>query len=234
MISLYYAATPNGQKILLFLYETALPFRMVTVNLGKGDQHKPDFLAISPNNKIPAIVDTEPADGGPPIPVFESAAILTYLADKTGRFIPSDERGRIETLEWLSWQVANLGPMAGQLGHFKAYAPEKIPYAIERYTRELERLYGVLDRRLKGREFIVGDYSIADMASYPWIVPHANQGLELSDYPNLARWFSLIKARPATIQAYVGVPAPYAPERAPLSDEERRNLFGAKPPGTSI
>jgi GSH-dependent disulfide-bond oxidoreductase len=234
VISLYYAATPNGQKILLFLYETALPFRTVTVNLGKGDQHKPDFLAISPNNKIPAIVDTQPADGGPPIPVFESAAILTYLADKTGRFIPSDERGRIETLEWLSWQVANLGPMAGQLGHFKAYAPEKIPYAIERYTRELERLYGVLDRRLKDREFIVGDYSIADMASYPWIVPHANQGLVLSDYPNLARWFNLIKARPATIQAYVGVPVPYAPERAPLSDEERRNLFGAKPPGTSI
>jgi GSH-dependent disulfide-bond oxidoreductase len=234
VISLYYAATPNGQKILLFLNETALPFRMVTVNLGKGEQHKPEFLAISPNNKIPAIVDAAPADGGPPIPVFESAAILQYLADKTGRFIPSDPRARLEVLQWLSWQVANLGPMAGQLGHFKAYAQEKIPYAIERYTRELARLFGVLDRRLSRREFIVGDYSIADMASYPWIVPHANLGLELRDYPNLARWFNLIKARPATIKAYVGVTEPYAPERAPLTDEERRNLFGAKPPAASI
>jgi GSH-dependent disulfide-bond oxidoreductase len=229
MISLYYAPTPNGQKILLFLYETDLPFRMVRVNLGKGEQHKPEFLAISPNNKIPAIVDESPADGGPPIPVFESAAILHYLAEKTGRFLPPDARGRIEILQWLSWQVANLGPMAGQLGHFKHYAQEKIPYAIERYTRELERLFGVLDRRLAERDYIVGDYSIADMASYPWIVPHANLGLELKDYPNLARWFNLIEARPATIRAYVGVAAPYAPERPPLSDEERRHLFGTAP-----
>jgi GSH-dependent disulfide-bond oxidoreductase len=234
MISLYYSATPNGQKILLFLYETELPFRMVRVNLGKGEQHRPDFLAISPNNKIPAIVDAAPADGGPPIPVFESAAILHYLAGKTGRFIPKDARGRIEILEWLSWQVANLGPMAGQLGHFKAYAHEKIPYAIERYTRELARLFGVLDRRLRDRDYMVGDYSIADMASFPWIVPHENLGLTLENYPNLARWFNLIKGRPATIRAYEGVAAPYAPERPPLSDEERRNLFGAAPKGASI
>jgi GST-like protein len=233
LISFYYAPTPNGQKILLYLYETDLPFRMVRVNLGKGEQHKAEFLAISPNNKIPAIVDAAPADGGPPIPVFESAAVLTYLADKTGRFMPQEERGRIEILEWLSWQVANLGPMAGQLGHFKAHARERIPYAIDRYTRELKRLFGVLDRRLADHEYIVGDYSIADMASYPWIVPHASLGLELSNYPNLTRWFNLIKARPATVKAYVGVSDPYTPERAPMSDEEHKILFGGTPPAAS-
>jgi GSH-dependent disulfide-bond oxidoreductase len=234
VISLYYAATPNGQKILLFLYETGLPFQMVPVNLGKGEQHKPEFLAISPNNKIPAIVDAAPADGGAPIPVFESAAILHYLADKTGRFIAPDARTRLEALEWLAWQVANLGPMAGQLGHFKTYAREKIPYAIERYTRELERLFGVLDRRLSGRDYIVGDYSIADMASYPWIVPHASLGLSLAKYPHLERWFNLIRARPATVRAYAGVKDPYAPERAPISEQERTILFGAGPPSASI
>jgi GST-like protein len=233
VITLYYSATPNGQKILLFLYETALPFKLVPVSLSKGEQHKPEFLRISPNNKIPAIVDEAPADGGAPIPVFESAAILHYLADKTGQFIPADPRGRLEVLQWLCWQIAHLGPFAGQLGHFKAHAREKIPYAIERYSRELARLYRVLDRRLADHEFIVGDYSIADMACYPWVVPHTSLGLEFSEYPHIARWFNAISERPAVVRAYVGVTSPYAPENAPLSSEERKVLFGAASPAAS-
>jgi GST-like protein len=229
VITLYYSATPNGQKILLFLYETALAHRMVPVSLSKGEQHSPEFLKISPNNKIPAIVDDEPADGGQPLPVFESAAILHYLADKTGRFIPADPRSRLEILEWLCWQIAHLGPFAGQLGHFKAHALEKLPYAIDRYTRELARLFGVLDRRLASHEYIVGEYSIADMACYPWVVPYASLGLELGKYPHLARWFTAIKQRPATVRAYVGVQDPYAPEQAPMSHEERKVLFESTP-----
>jgi GST-like protein len=231
VISLYYSATPNGQKILLFLYETALPHRIVPVTLSKGEQHQPEFLKISPNNKIPAIVDDAPCDGGPPLPVFESAAILYYLADKTGRFMPADPRARLEVLQWLCWQIAHLGPFAGQLGHFKAHAAEKIPYAIERYSRELARLFGVLDRRLSAREFIVGDYSIADMACYPWVVPYESLGLELGKYPHLARWFNSIKTRPATVRSYAGVADPYAPEQAPMSNDERKVLFGPVAPG---
>ncbi len=229
MITLYYSATPNGQKILLFLYESALAHRIVPVSLSKGEQHRPEFLKISPNNKIPAIVDDEPADGGQALPVFESAAILHYLAEKTGRFIPADPRSRLEVLEWLCWQIAHLGPFAGQLGHFKAHAAQKIPYAIDRYTRELARLFGVLDRRLASQAYIVGDYSIADMACYPWVVPYASLGLELGKYPHLARWFTAIKERPATVRAYVGVQDPYAPEQAPMSTEERKVLFESTP-----
>jgi GST-like protein len=231
VITLYYTATPNGQKILLFLYETELPHRMVPVSLSKGEQHRPEFLAISPNNKIPVIVDDAPADGGAPLPVFESAAILHYLADKTGRFMPTDPRGRIEALQWLCWQIAHLGPFAGQLGHFKVYAVEKIPYAIERYSKELARLFGVLDRRLSAHEFIVGDYSIVDMACYPWVVPYGSLGLKLDDFPHLARWFNAIRARPATARAYAGVSDPYRPESAPMSEEARKALFGSAPPG---
>ena len=233
MITLYYSGTPNGQKILLFLYEAALPYRLVPVSLSKGEQHNPDYLKISPNNKIPAIVDDAPAEGGAPIPVFESAAILQYLADKTGRFMPADPRGRLEVQQWLCWQISGLGVMSGQLGHFKSHAPEKIPYAIARYTREVARLYGVLDRRLAGREFLVGDYSIADMACYPWVVPHTSLGLELDKYPHMARWFSAIRGRPATIKAYVGVTDPYSAQNAPLSNEERKVLFGAASPVAS-
>ena len=229
MITLYYAATPNGQKILLFLYEAALAHRMVPVSLSKGEQHKPEFLRISPNNKIPAIVDDEPAAGGQPLPVFESAAILHYLAEKTGRFLPADPRSRLEILQWLCWQIAHLGPFAGQLGHFKAHAAEKIRYAIDRYTRELARLFGVLDRRLSAHEYIVGEYSIADMACYPWVVPYASLGLELGEYPHLARWFTAIQKRPATLRAYVGVKDPYAAEQAPMSQEERKVLFESTP-----
>ena len=176
MIDLYYWPTPNGHKITLFLEEAGLAYRVHPVNIGKGDQFLPEFLAISPNNKMPAIVDHAPADGGAPLSVFESGAILLYLAEKTGRFIPADLRGRAATLEWLFWQMGGLGPMSGQMGHFNVYAPERIPYAIERYVKETSRLYAVLNKHLSdGREFIAGDYSIADMACYPWIVPHERQ-----------------------------------------------------------
>jgi GST-like protein len=170
MIDLYYWTTPNGHKITIFLEETGIPYRIVPVDITQGEQFQPDFLRISPNNRIPAIVDPAPADGGAPVALFESGAILLYLAEKTGRFIPSDLRGRAETLQWLFWQMAGLGPMAGQNHHFGQYAPEKIPYAIDRYVKETNRLYGVLDRRLADREFVAGAYSIADMAAYPWIV----------------------------------------------------------------
>ena len=174
MIDLHYWTTPNGHKITIFLEETGLPYRIVPVNIGQGDQFKPEFLAISPNNRMPAIVDHEPG-GGKPISVFESGAILLYLAEKTGKFLPADLRGRYDVMQWLFWQMGGLGPMAGQNHHFGGYAPEKIPYAIERYVNETNRLYGVLNKRLADREFVAGDYSIADMASYPWVVPYERQ-----------------------------------------------------------
>jgi GSH-dependent disulfide-bond oxidoreductase len=223
MIDVYYWGTPNGLKIKLFLEEAQLPYRIIPIDIGKGEQFAPAFLKISPNNRIPAIVDHEPADGGPPLSLFESGAILLYLAEKTGRFIPKDMRGRAQVLEWLFWQVGGLGPMAGQNGHFNQYAPEKVPYAIERYTRETNRLYGVLDRALAGRDYIAGEYSIADMASYPWIVPHERHKQNLADFPNLRRWFVSLRERPACQRAYVGVEQSYSRQ---ISDEERRVLFG--------
>ena len=226
MIDLYYCGTPNGLKMKLFFEEAAIPYRIVPIDLGKGEQFKPEFLAISPNNKIPAMVDHAPADGGEPIALFESGAMLLYLADKIGRFIPSDLRGRLEVTKWLFWQIGGLGPMAGQIGHFNVYAPEKVPYAIDRYTRETNRLYGVLNKRLAGRDFIAGDYSIADIACYPWIVPHQAHGQSLDDFPDLRRWFESIKARPATQRAYASAPESYSKERAKLSDDERKILFG--------
>src|SRR4029077_1385391 len=171
MIDLYYWTSPNGHKITIFLEEAGTPYRIVPVDISVGDQFKPKFLKISPNNRMPAIVDNGPAEMGPPVSVFESGAILLYLAEKTGKFLPTDLRGRAEVLQWLFWQMGGLGPMAGQNHHFAVYAPEKIPYAIERYTKETNRLYGVLNKRLADREFVAGDYSIADMASYPWIRP---------------------------------------------------------------
>jgi GSH-dependent disulfide-bond oxidoreductase len=224
MIDLYYWPTPNGHKITLFLEEAGLPYRVVPVNIGAGEQFKPEFLAISPNNRMPAIVDHTPTGGGAPISVFESGAILLYLAEKAEQFIPEDARGRAEVLEWLFWQVGGLGPMAGQNGHFSRYAPEKIPYAIERYVKETNRLYGVLDRRLADREFVAGAYSIADMAAYPWIVPHEAQGQKLGDFANLSRWFTAIASRPATDRAYaVGKPLEGS---TTLTDEQRKILFG--------
>lgn len=225
MIDLYYWTTPNGHKITMFLEEAGLPYRIVPVHIGKGDQFKPEFLAISPNNRIPAIVDHEPADGGAPIPVFESGAILLYLAEKTGKFIPSDLRGRFEVLEWLFWQMGGLGPMAGQNHHFNAYAPDKLPYAIERYVNETGRLYAVLNKRLAGRDFIAGDYSIADMAAYPWTVPHERQQQNLDDFPNLKRWFHAMKERPATIRAYEKAKE-INPQQWVMSEEDKKVLFG--------
>jgi GSH-dependent disulfide-bond oxidoreductase len=202
MIELYYWTTPNGHKITMFLEEAELPYNIVPVNIGAGEQFQPEFLKISPNNRIPAIVDHEPADGSEPVSVFESGAILLYLAEKTGKLIPQNLRDRAEVLQWLFWQMAGLGPMAGQNHHFRNYAPEKIEYAINRYVNETGRLYAVLNKRLADREFIAGDYSIADVAAYPWIVPHESQSQKLEDFPNIQRWFETIKARPATIRAY--------------------------------
>ncbi|MCV4344122.1 glutathione binding-like protein [Pseudomonas capsici] len=203
MIDLHYWTTPNGHKITLFLEETGLPYKIFPVNIGKDEQFQPDFLKIAPNNRIPAIVDHEPADGGEPLSLFESGAILLYLADKTGQFIPQDFRDRQETLQWLFWQMGGLGPMAGQNHHFNRFAKEKIPYAIKRYVDETARLYGVLNKRLADRSFVAGnEYSIADMAIYPWIVPHTFQQQNLDDFPNLARWFESIAGREATQRAY--------------------------------
>jgi GSH-dependent disulfide-bond oxidoreductase len=224
MIDLYYWPTPNGHKVTLFLEETAMPYRIIPVNIGKGEQFKPDFLAISPNNRMPAIVDHHPLDGGAPISVFESGAILLYLAEKTGLFISRDIRRRVETTEWLFWQVGGLGPMAGQNHHFSRYAPEKIDYAITRYVGETNRLYGVLNRRLADREFVAGAYSIADMAAYPWVVPHEAQGQNLADFPHLLRWFEAIKSRPATLRAYER--GAEISTRPTVDEESRKILFG--------
>jgi len=226
MIDLYYWTTPNGHKITMFLEEAGLEYRLHGINIGKGDQFKPDFLAVSPNNKIPAIVDHAPADGGKPISVFESGAILLYLAGKIGQFIPKDLRGQVETLEWLMWQMGGLGPMLGQNHHFALYAPEKLPYAIDRYVKETNRLYGVLDKRLKGRDFIMGKaYTIADMAAYPWISPE-RQGQQIDDFPSLKRWLALIRARPGTQRAYARAKEINPTPKPPTSDEERKILFG--------
>jgi GST-like protein len=225
MIDLYYWTTPNGHKITMFLEETGLPYKIIPVNIGTGDQFKPDFLAVSPNNRIPAIADNDPAGGGAPISVFESGAILLYLAEKTGKFILGDVRGRVEVLQWLFWQMGGLGPMAGQNHHFSVYAREKLPYAIDRYVNETNRLYGVLNKRLSDRPFVAGDYSIADMAAYPWIVPHERQGQKLEDFPHLKRWFEAIKARPATVRAYERAKE-INTQPAISTEEARKILFG--------
>ena len=225
MIDLHYWTTPNGHKVTIFLEEAALPYRILPVNISKGDQFKPDFLAISPNNRIPAIVDHEPVGGGAPISVFESGAILLYLAEKTGRFLPADPHGRVEVTQWLFWQMAGLGPMAGQNHHFSNYAPEKLPYAINRYVNETNRLYGVLNKRLADRPFIAGTYSIADMASYPWFVPYKNQGQSLDDFPHLKRWFETIRSRPAVVRAYDRAKEING-QPTVMSEESKRVLFG--------
>ena len=225
MIDVYYWPTPNGHKITLFLEEAALDYRIHPIDISAGDQFKPEFLAFSPNNRMPAIIDNEPADGREPVSVFESGAILLYLTEKVGQFLPTDIRGRKTVMEWLFWQVGGLGPMAGQNHHFGLYAPEKISYAIDRYVKETNRLYGVLDRRLANRAFIAGEsYTIADMACYPWIVPWKRQQQNLDDFPNLRRWFELIAARPATVRAYAKG-EPYS-GRPAVTDEGKKILFG--------
>lgn len=223
-IDLYYWPTPNGHKITLFLEEAGLDYQIKPVNIGAGEQFQPDFLKIGPNNRMPVIVDHAPAEGGVPISVFESGAILLYLAEKTGKFLSKDLRQRVQTTEWLFWQMGGLGPMAGQNHHFGQYAPEKIPYAIDRYVKETNRLYGVLNTRLDGRDFIVGDYSIADMAAYPWIVPHERQGQNLDDFPNLKRWFNSIAARPATVAAYAKGEG--LRKNPTMTEAEKKILFG--------
>jgi GST-like protein len=224
MIDLHYWTTPNGHKITIFLEEAALAYKVIAVNIGTGEQFTPGFLQIAPNNRIPAIVDHAPADGGAPISLFESGAILVYLAEKTGKFMAGDVRGRAETLQWLFWQMGGLGPMAGQNHHFNRYAPEKIPYAMERYIKETNRLYGVLNKRLADREFMAGPYSIADMASYPWIVPHEAQGQNLDDFPHLKRWFNAIGQRPAVKRAYAV--ADQFKSAPVMTDEAKKVLFG--------
>jgi len=225
MIDLYYWPTPNGHKITIFLEEAGLEYQIHPIHIGQGDQFKPEFLKISPNNKMPAIVDHAPADGGEAISVFESGAILEYLADKTGQFLPQDDvRKRIHVLEWLYWQMGGLGPMLGQNHHFNRYAPEKIPYAIDRYVKETTRLYNVLNRQLEGKEFICGDYSIADMACYPWIVPHDIQGQDLDHFPALKVWFEKMSQRPAVQCAYRKAEDYKMPQE--MTDAIRKNLFG--------
>jgi GST-like protein len=226
MIDLYYWTTPNGHKITMFLEEAGLEYTVKPINIGKGEQFQPGFLAISPNNRIPAIVDHAPADGGKPVSVFESGAILLYLAGKIGKFIPKDLRGQVTTLEWLMWQMGGLGPMAGQNHHFSIYAPEKLPYAIDRYVKETSRLYGVLNKRLGGRDFICGrQYTIADMAAYPWIIPE-RQGQDMKDFPELARWHAAIRARPATTRAYARAKEVNPTPTQIRTEEERKILFG--------
>ena len=228
MIDLHYWPTPNGWKVSIALEELELPYRVVPVNIGRGEQFQPDFLAISPNNRMPAIVDHDPPGGGDPIPVFESGAILLYLAEKTGQLIPGDLRGRKTVLEWLMWQMAGLGPMLGQAHHFRGYAPEKISYAIDRYTNEANRLYGVLDGRLAGRSWICDEYSLADIACWPWIVPHERQGQKLEEFPHVRAWFERMKARPA-VQRGFDVGKELRDQAAKGMDEEAKKiLFGQR------
>ena len=226
MIDLHYWTTPNGHKITIFLEETGLVYKIFPVNIGKGEQFKREFLAVSPNNRIPAIVDHDPQGGGAPVSLFESGAILLYLADKTKRFIAQDLRGRTETIQWVFWQMGNLGPMAGQNNHFSNYAVEKIQYAVDRYRNEVNRLYGVLNNRLADRGYVAGDYSIADMAIYPWIVPYERQGQKLEDFPHLKRWFEAIKARPAVERAYAKAKEINPSAGGIRTAEERAILFG--------
>ncbi len=222
-IELHNWTTPNGFKISIMLEELGVPYDVHYVNIGKGDQFKPEFLKISPNNRMPAIIDPE-GPGGEPISVFESGAILQYLGRKFGQFYPTDERARVEVEQWLFWQMGGLGPMAGQAHHFRNYAKEKIEYAIKRYTDECNRLYGVMNKRLADREFLAGDYSIADMASVGWVKSHEGQGQDLNDFPNLKRWYETLLARPAVARGL----AVGEEMRRPMTDEEKEILFNQR------
>jgi GST-like protein len=230
MIDLYYAPTPNGWKISIMLEECGLPYRVRPMQLGRGDQHTPDFLKLNPNGRMPAMIDHAPIGGGAPLAIFESGAILMYLAEKSGQFLPQDARGKYEVLQWLMWQMGGLGPMLGQNGHFLLYAPEKIAYAIDRYSREAKRLYAVLDAHLAdGRDFIAADYSIADIACFPWIMTHKAQGLTLDDYPHVKRWYALLRARPK-LQAGLAVGKE---DRKPMDEQARKIMFGVDQPAHS-
>jgi GSH-dependent disulfide-bond oxidoreductase len=223
MIDLYYWPTPNAHKVTILLEEIGAPYEMKTVNIQQGDQFDPAFLKIAPNNRMPAIVDHEPLGGGAPISIFESAAILEYLADKSGQFLPKEPRGRYAVLQWLYWQMGGVGPMFGQAFHFTNYAPEKIDYAIQRYTKEVERLMGVLDDELATKPFVAGDYSIADMAIYPWALAAERLGQTMTDFPHAMRWIAEIQARPAVVRAYDK--AKDMPPPAPPTEETRKIIF---------
>jgi GST-like protein len=224
MIDLYTWTTPNGFKISVALEELGLPYKVIPIDIGRGAQFEPAFLQISPNNKIPAIVDQE-GPGGKPLSVFESGAILTYLAEKTGRLLPTDPARKWAAVEWLFFQMAGIGPLLGQAGHFRNYAPEKIPYAIDRYTNEARRLYGVLDRRLSDHEFLADEYSIADIAVFPWLRKPEVHGVELAEYPHVARWRGVIAARPAVQR---GLKVPDVASLPATDAQARENLFGSK------
>jgi GST-like protein len=227
-IDVHYWPTPNGHKITIMLEECGLPYTIVPVHIGRGDQFKPEFLAISPNNRMPAIVDHD-GPGGQPISVFESGAILQYLGRKTGKFYPADERGRVEVEQWLFWQMAGLGPMAGQCHHFRNYAPEKIPYGIDRYTNEVNRLYGVMNKRLADRPYLAGDYSIADMACYPWVRPYKNQGQDIAEFPHLETWFKRMHDRPAVARGIkAGEELRNASYNLATDKEAQKILFGQR------
>ncbi|MHB0953105.1 MAG: glutathione S-transferase family protein [Allorhizobium sp.] len=225
-IELYYWPTPNGWKISIMLEELGIPYEVHYVNIGKGEQFAPEFLKISPNNRMPAIIDPD-GPGGKPISIFESGAILQYLGRKYGKFYPADERARVEVDQWLFWQMGGLGPMAGQAHHFRQYAPEKIEYGINRYTNEVNRLYGVMNKRLADRDYLAGEnYSIADIACVGWVVPHKNQGQDLDDFPNLKRWFSTVMARPA-VERGIAVGREHRKNIAE-DDEAKKVLFGQR------
>lgn len=226
MIELYSFPTPNGQKVSIALEELGLAYEIIPINIARGDQFDPSFLKISPNNRIPAIVDHDPADGGEPISIFESGAILVYLADKVGRLLPREPRPRSQVMEWLMWQMAGFGPMLGQLGHFRNYAPEKIEYAVGRYADEADRLYGLLDQRLDGREFVAGDYSIADIAIAPWVGFRGMHGIELERYPNVERWLQVLTARPAWKRGLEAGSDRW--NASPIDEEAKQVLFGQR------
>lgn len=227
MIDLYYWTTPNGHKVSIFLEEAGLAYALHPINIGKGEQFSAEFLEIAPNNRIPAIVDRHPDDGGQPLSLFESGAILEYLADKSGKFLAKSGRERYVALQWLYWQMGGLGPMAGQNHHFRNYAPEKIDYAIERYIKETARLYGVLDKRLEDHDYVAGDdYTIADMAIWPWIKPYAKQGQELEDFPNVQRWFEEIAQRDGIKRAYARAEEVNPQDGVTMDEEARKHLFG--------
>ena len=226
MIDLHYWTTPNGHKVTMFLEETGTPYKLIPINIGKGEQFKADFLAVSPNNRIPALVDHDPPGGGKPLSVFESGAMLVYLAEKTGKFLPKEVRARADVMQWLFWQMGGLGPMSGQNNHFSNYATDKIQYAMDRYRNEVNRLYGVMNKRLADRPFLAGEYSIADMASYPWIVPHERQGQKIEDFPHIKRWLDAIKARPAVERAYAKAKEVNPNVGGIRTAEERAILFG--------
>ncbi len=230
MIDAYYWPTPNGWKISIALEEMELDYRVVPVAINKGDQFAPEFLAISPNNRMPAIVDHDPPGGGDPVSVFESGAILIYLAEKSGRFMPTDLRGRMEVLEWLMWQMGGVGPMFGQAGHFRFYAPEQLAYPKERYDNEMHRLYGVLDRRLADRDYVAGDYSIADMAIWPWVITYKRQEVDLEKFPNVRRWYKTLQQRPALRRGY-DVGREFGKPTGDWDEEARKNLMAQANPG---